>query len=138
MTFVAGLEVDGSGRVRFVGLGQYAEMVFGMRGTSGGACAVEAELGFHAGFGCTFDEAEDFAAMLFFGCERIGVLGGVVRVGMNRGVDLFVRGVEGKFVGIELFWMVGWWLVRGRRRGKRSFVGFTYSQEGDGELLKKG
>ena len=66
VALVAALEVDGAGRLRVVGFGEDAEVVFGVLGANGGACLVDAEFGLHARLGGAFEETEDVLAGLVF------------------------------------------------------------------------
>ena len=111
VAFITCLEVHRARWIGFVGLGQYTKVIFGVGRTGGGTCAVEPELGFYAGFGGAFDEAENLAAVLFLGSGRVGVLGWVIRVGVDRGVNFLIGGIKCEFVGVKLLWVLWGWLI---------------------------
>ena len=110
-------------------------MILGVLRTHSGPQTINAQFGFYARLGGTFEDAQDFGAdiALLLG---LGLIIGhwYVRVLVNGILDLSVRGVESKVVVVERFGCIWRWFRRSRRGWKRRFVCLADTEEGNGEL----
>ena len=92
VALIPGLEIDRTGGNLFARFGKDTEMVPGVGGSYFCLNLVNAEFGFHPGFGCSFEESKNVLAMTVFGLFRLGYFGCsfFIRVLMDCVMDLLV------------------------------------------------